>query len=144
LFGLSGIIDGAARYLDKTIGGRWWSVDPLAEISRRFSPYTYANANPLIFTDPDGMKTVYRNGGYYDDQTNESKSWYEVQNELGITDSGGGSGGSLVYYAPPKTPIFVVDPKVPDMENTKNVTFIEEPASTGGETLKKMLIEKYL
>jgi NAD-dependent deacetylase len=51
---------------------------------------------------------------------------------------------SLVYYAPPKTPIFVVDPKVPDMENTKNVTFIEEPASTGVETLKKMLIEKYL
>jgi NAD-dependent deacetylase len=51
---------------------------------------------------------------------------------------------SLVYYAPPQTPIFVVDPKVPDMENTKNVTFIEEPASTGVETLKKILIEKYL
>jgi NAD-dependent deacetylase len=51
---------------------------------------------------------------------------------------------SLVYYAPPNTPIFVVDPKVPDMETTKNVTFIEEPASTGVETLQKILIEKYL
>ncbi len=51
---------------------------------------------------------------------------------------------SLVYYAPPKTPIFVVDPKIPDMENTKNVTFIEEPASTGVETLKKLLVERYV
>jgi NAD-dependent deacetylase len=50
---------------------------------------------------------------------------------------------SLVYYAPPNTPIFVVDPKIPDMEKTKNVTFIEEPASTGVETLKKMLIERF-
>jgi RHS repeat-associated protein len=65
--------DYGARNYDPALG-RWMNIDPLAETSRRYSPYTYCLNNPVYFIDPDGM---------YADPGDKFKSLREAAHDFG-------------------------------------------------------------
>jgi len=82
------LLDYGARQYDPA-AGRWFTIDPLLEKFISHTPYNYCLGNPVVLTDPDGMKAIWNRrygeeAGYYDNLTGESQSWDEVQTEYRI------------------------------------------------------------
>jgi hypothetical protein len=57
-------------------------MDPLAEISRRFFPYTYGDDNSIRNVDVDGMWTADENGYHSDSQEEAQAAFKSLQQSL--------------------------------------------------------------
>ena len=89
----TGLYDYGARFYDPIVA-RWTTIDPLTEISRRWTPYNYVESDPIRMTDPDGMSCDCGSAVQQDNQINNS-NWLSSlgYHYIGANAGGGGTKG---------------------------------------------------
>ena len=83
--GASELYDSQARFMDT--GGRFLSIDPLAEEYYHLSPYTYCAGDPVKLVDPDGeaWKPTYT---YVDEKRRDFNGFEWIDEEDSYDDNG--------------------------------------------------------
>ncbi|GAA4836289.1 hypothetical protein GCM10023331_21860 [Algivirga pacifica] len=71
-------MDYGARNYDASVG-RWFGVDPLAEMYYANSPYSYVLNQPTNAIDPDGKLVIFINGNHFGDG-GKSNYWRTYKN----------------------------------------------------------------
>lgn len=84
---------GARNYMPDL--GRWFNIDPLAELMPDLTPFRYAFNNPILYTDPNGM---YEGGdGDWDEENDsyEENGSYEGNFSIDFSWDGAHSGSDF-------------------------------------------------
>jgi RHS repeat-associated protein len=100
----TGLVDLNNRQYDP-VRGQFTSIDPLSELTKRFSPFVYGNNNPLRFNDPEGMAATesigadgLTNSQWLQNQGDEEKN-KESQQENRDKENGKKKNGKTVMVA---------------------------------------------
>src|SRR5690606_16558800 len=95
-----GWYDYLARNYDPALG-RWMNIDPLAEMSRKTSPYVYALNNPVFFIGPDGMMAESHSSNTDSQEKNTLTATTDVRLAFGIPLDEVANGGAAVDFSGP-------------------------------------------